>query len=84
MNFSPQQEWPLTSKLDPKIYGPAESAITKEIVEKEIGGFMTVEEVNIITILHKKKMKWNFFTQSSKLGAFIGFREEEAIYIGLP
>ncbi|OAY44750.1 linoleate 13S-lipoxygenase 2-1, chloroplastic [Manihot esculenta] len=37
-------EWPLTSKLDPKIYGPAESAITKEIVEKEIGGFMTVEE----------------------------------------
>ncbi|KAJ9174433.1 hypothetical protein P3X46_013076 [Hevea brasiliensis] len=37
-------EWPLTSKLDPKIYGPPESAITKEIVEKEIRGFMTVEE----------------------------------------
>ncbi|KDP43421.1 hypothetical protein JCGZ_16708 [Jatropha curcas] len=37
-------EWPLKSELDPEIYGPAESAITKEIVEKEIRGFMTVEE----------------------------------------
>lgn len=37
-------EWPLKSKLDPEIYGPAESAITKEIIEKEIRGFMTVEE----------------------------------------
>ncbi|KAI3822896.1 hypothetical protein L1987_10497 [Smallanthus sonchifolius] len=37
-------EWPLTSKLDPEIYGPAESAITKEIVEEEIKGFMTLEE----------------------------------------
>ncbi|KAJ7950556.1 Lipoxygenase [Quillaja saponaria] len=31
-----QLEWPLKSKLDPKIYGPAESAITKELTEKEI------------------------------------------------
>ncbi|MED6213439.1 hypothetical protein PIB30_093353 [Stylosanthes scabra] len=37
-------EWPLKSKLDPKVYGPAESAITKELVEKEIRGFYTVEE----------------------------------------
>ncbi|MFS8005694.1 putative linoleate 13S-lipoxygenase [Helianthus anomalus] len=37
-------EWPLMSKLDPEIYGPAESAITKEIVEEEIKGFMTFEE----------------------------------------
>ncbi|MED6145672.1 hypothetical protein PIB30_027672, partial [Stylosanthes scabra] len=37
-------EWPLKSKLDPKVYGPAESAITKELVEKEIRGFCTVEE----------------------------------------
>ncbi|GAV69080.1 Lipoxygenase domain-containing protein/PLAT domain-containing protein [Cephalotus follicularis] len=37
-------EWPLKSKLDPKIYGPAESAITAELVEQEIKGFMTVEE----------------------------------------
>ena len=39
------KEWPMKSNLDPKIYGPAESAITKEVVEKEIRGFTTVEEV---------------------------------------
>ncbi|KAF9675274.1 hypothetical protein SADUNF_Sadunf09G0014900 [Salix dunnii] len=33
-------EWPLTSKLDPEIYGPPESMITKELVEKEMGGIM--------------------------------------------
>ncbi|KAD2249708.1 hypothetical protein E3N88_41549 [Mikania micrantha] len=37
-------EWPLMSKLDPKVYGPAECVITKEIVEQEIKGFMTLEE----------------------------------------
>ncbi|CAJ1933285.1 unnamed protein product [Sphenostylis stenocarpa] len=36
-------EWPLRSKLDPEIYGPAESAITSEIINKEIGGIMSVE-----------------------------------------
>ena len=35
----------MKSKLDPEVYGPAESAITKEIVEEEIRGFMTLEEV---------------------------------------
>lgn len=39
------QEWPLKSKLDPEVYGPAESAITKEIIEQEIGGLMTLEKV---------------------------------------
>ncbi|KAI3797569.1 hypothetical protein L1987_32827 [Smallanthus sonchifolius] len=33
-------EWPLMSKLQPEIYGPPESAITKEIVQKVIGSFM--------------------------------------------
>ena len=37
-------EWPLKSKLDPNVYGPAESAITTEIIEQQIGGFVTVEE----------------------------------------
>ncbi|XP_028780041.1 linoleate 13S-lipoxygenase 2-1, chloroplastic [Neltuma alba] len=37
-------EWPLKSALDPKIYGPQESAITTEIIEREIKGFATVEE----------------------------------------
>ncbi|GMP88276.1 hypothetical protein CsSME_00040317 [Camellia sinensis var. sinensis] len=38
------KEWPLKSKLDPKIYGPPESAITKELIERQIRGFMTLEE----------------------------------------
>ncbi|KAF9688665.1 hypothetical protein SADUNF_Sadunf01G0011800 [Salix dunnii] len=37
-------EWPLRSKLDPEIYGPQESAITAEMVEQEIKGFMTCEQ----------------------------------------
>ncbi|RDX61857.1 Linoleate 13S-lipoxygenase 2-1, chloroplastic, partial [Mucuna pruriens] len=37
-------EWPLKSKLDPEIYGPAESAITTELIEEEIKGFFTVQE----------------------------------------
>ncbi|KAJ9555700.1 hypothetical protein OSB04_010314 [Centaurea solstitialis] len=48
--------WPLMSTLDPEVYGPAESAITKEIVEQEIykqdnKGFMTLDEA-----LEQKKM----------------------------
>ncbi|KAL7151783.1 hypothetical protein ABFS83_04G054100 [Erythranthe nasuta] len=37
-------EWPLKSNLDPAVYGPAESAITTELIEQEIGGFTTVDE----------------------------------------
>ncbi|KAM7280444.1 hypothetical protein ACFE04_007578 [Oxalis oulophora] len=37
-------ELPLVSTLDPKIYGPPESAITTEIIQKEIGGIMSVDE----------------------------------------
>lgn len=40
-----EQEWPLKSKLDPEIYGPAESGITSEIINREIGGIMSVEKV---------------------------------------
>ncbi|KAH9741014.1 Lipoxygenase 2 [Citrus sinensis] len=38
-------EWPLKSTLDPEIYGPPESAITTELIEKEIGGMISVEEL---------------------------------------
>ncbi|KAL5708019.1 linoleate 13S-lipoxygenase [Ranunculus cassubicifolius] len=44
-------EWPMMSKLDPDVYGPAESAITDEIVEREIKGIMTVDEA-----LQRKKL----------------------------
>ncbi|KAL5766720.1 hypothetical protein ACOSP7_017337 [Xanthoceras sorbifolium] len=37
-------EWPLKSKLDPKIYGPQASKITSEMIEREIRGYMTVDE----------------------------------------
>ncbi|KAM3734142.1 hypothetical protein ACB098_11G191800 [Castanea mollissima] len=37
-------DWPMKSKLDPKIYGPPESLITTELVEREIRGIMTVNE----------------------------------------
>ncbi|KAF3772424.1 Linoleate 13S-lipoxygenase 2-1 [Nymphaea thermarum] len=40
----PDQEFPIVSTLDPKVYGPPESAITKELVEQQIRGVMTVEE----------------------------------------
>ncbi|KAF9624400.1 hypothetical protein IFM89_011325 [Coptis chinensis] len=44
-------EWPLKSNVDPKIYGPSESAITKELLEREIKGIMTVDEA-----LEQKKL----------------------------
>lgn len=37
-------EFPIRSKLDPAVYGPAESAITREVLEKQMGGNLTVEE----------------------------------------
>nr|CAD1831334.1 unnamed protein product [Ananas comosus var. bracteatus] len=44
-------EFPFVSKLDPEVYGPAESAITAELIEREILGVMTVEEA-----LKKKRL----------------------------
>ncbi|XP_010913914.3 linoleate 13S-lipoxygenase 2-1, chloroplastic [Elaeis guineensis] len=43
-------EFPIVSKLDPAVYGPPESAITKELIEREIKGVMTLEEA----IRHKR------------------------------
>ncbi|KAM3741062.1 hypothetical protein ACB098_08G147300 [Castanea mollissima] len=37
-------EWPLKSKLDSKIYGPQDSAVTTELVEREMRGLMTIKE----------------------------------------
>lgn len=39
------QEWPLKSNLDPTIYGPPESALTKELIDSELKGSMTLQEV---------------------------------------
>ncbi|XP_056858478.1 lipoxygenase 2, chloroplastic-like [Raphanus sativus] len=37
------REWPLKSKLDPAVYGDPKSLITRDIVEKEIRGVMSVD-----------------------------------------
>ncbi|KAM1317878.1 hypothetical protein ACFX13_003197 [Malus domestica] len=37
------QKFPILSKLDPAVYGPPESAITKELLEQEING-MSVDK----------------------------------------
>lgn len=39
----------MVSKLDHKVYGPPESKITEELIEREIKGVMTVQEVKFIT-----------------------------------
>ncbi|XP_059657730.1 lipoxygenase 6, chloroplastic-like [Cornus florida] len=43
VNIELLKEFPILSKLDPTIYGPPESAITKELIEEELNG-MSVEE----------------------------------------
>ncbi|CDY07408.1 BnaA07g24870D [Brassica napus] len=44
------QEWPLKSKLDPAVYGDPNSLITSEIVEREIKGVMSFDEVTLTNI----------------------------------
>ncbi|XP_020271280.1 linoleate 13S-lipoxygenase 2-1, chloroplastic-like isoform X2 [Asparagus officinalis] len=44
-------ELPFFSELDPEIYGPAESALTEQIIERQIKGDMTVKEA-----LEQKKL----------------------------
>lgn len=40
------QEFPLLSKLDPAVYGPPESALTKDLIEQELQQHgMSVDEV---------------------------------------
>uniref|UniRef100_A0A0D9X9L8 linoleate 13S-lipoxygenase n=1 Tax=Leersia perrieri TaxID=77586 RepID=A0A0D9X9L8_9ORYZ len=38
------REFPMKSKLDPAVYGPAESAITADVLEAQMGHVMTVAE----------------------------------------
>ncbi|KAL3003286.1 hypothetical protein AAZX31_08G100200 [Glycine max] len=44
VNIELLKEFPIRSKLDPSLYGPSESAITKELLEQELGG-MNLEQV---------------------------------------
>lgn len=44
------QEFPPTSKLDPKVYGNQTSSITREHIEKTMNG-LTVNKVNVLNQL---------------------------------
>lgn len=48
VNIEILKEFPIFSKLDHAVYGPPESAITKELIEQELNG-LSVEKV-----LHNK------------------------------
>lgn len=43
MNIELLKEFPIISKLDPAVYGPPESALTKELIEHELNG-MSIEK----------------------------------------
>ncbi|XP_042492206.1 lipoxygenase 6, chloroplastic, partial [Macadamia integrifolia] len=43
VNIERLTEFPIVSKLDPAVYGPPESALTREVLEKELRG-MSIEE----------------------------------------
>ncbi|GAB4829334.1 hypothetical protein Ancab_019003 [Ancistrocladus abbreviatus] len=44
VNIELVKEFPILSKLDPAVYGPPASAITKEVLEEELQGRMSIEE----------------------------------------
>ncbi|XP_004135305.1 lipoxygenase 6, chloroplastic [Cucumis sativus] len=44
VNIECLKEFPIRSKLDPNVYGSPESAITKEVIEKELLNGMSVEQ----------------------------------------
>ncbi|KAG8365931.1 hypothetical protein BUALT_Bualt17G0023300 [Buddleja alternifolia] len=50
VNIELLKELPLLSKLDPEIYGPPESAITKDLIEKELNGISVEEEKKLFTL----------------------------------
>nr|GEW78225.1 linoleate 13S-lipoxygenase 2-1, chloroplastic-like [Tanacetum cinerariifolium] len=49
------KEWPITSKLNFEVYGPSESAITKEIIDKQIRGWCTLDELQACILPPKMK-----------------------------
>lgn len=83
------QEWPLKSKLDPEIYGTAESLITTELVEKEIRGCMTVDEVTYVYSYIQIPFSVSryhilFFAKGTiSLNWNAGVKKKEALYFGL-
>ncbi|KAK2384092.1 linoleate 13S-lipoxygenase 2-1, chloroplastic [Trifolium repens] len=50
VNIELLKEFPICSKLDPTVYGPPESAITKELLEQELGG------ISLETAMEEKRL----------------------------
>jgi len=77
------QEFPIRSKLDPTIYGPPESAITKELLEQELGG-ISLEKVCsmfcflLLYLFILQKLTIHTFNQL--LFTLTGYRGKESIY----
>lgn len=50
------QEFPIFSKLDEETYGPGDSLITRELIEGQINGVMTAEEVNEQAYIYSQEL----------------------------
>jgi len=76
------QEFPIRSNLDPALYGPPESAITKELLEQELSG-MSLEQVCSIPLL---LLSLTCFSNRNLLAllpitfVLLGYRGEETVY----
>ena len=79
------QEFPIFSKLDPVIYGPVESAIKSEHVERELNG-MSVQQVTTSLIFNKDQCRRQY-QQARKLDRIIkGFKSSAPFlnFLSLP
>ncbi|MED6209771.1 Lipoxygenase 6, chloroplastic [Stylosanthes scabra] len=69
VNIELLKEFPIRSKLDPAVYGPPESAITKELLEQELGGmsFEKAMEENRLFIIDYHDMLLPFMKKMNSL-----------------
>lgn len=63
------QELPILSKLDPAEYGAPESAITREIIQRELKG-ITVEEVMVFKLMSHFILLVTFLIDNIHLGFY--------------
>ena len=72
------QEFPIRSKLDPTIYGSPESAITKELLEQELGGINLEKVCSMLYLFILQKLTISTFNQL--LFTLTGYGGKETIY----
>lgn len=81
------QQLPLKSTLDPEIYGPPESAITTELIEQEIGGLMTVNDVYVPNLWEKFIISIyliKLWIETLKIFYYAGYKTKKVVYHRLP